>query len=81
MSSSVLLSVSVWLVLPLTIWAVLVSVAALVKAPVTWLPLSLEELLSVSSSVLLSLSVWLVLPLTMCAVLLSAAALAKAPVT
>ena len=42
-SPSMLASVSVWLVLPETISAVLLSVDALVKEPVIWLPLLLEE--------------------------------------
>ena len=61
-------------------WAVLLSVEALVEAPVIWLPLLVEALLSVSSSVLLSVSVWLVLVETMWAVLLSSAPVVKAPV-
>ena len=65
MSSSVLESVSVWLVLVETMWAVLLSVEDPLKSPVIWLPLLLELLLPVSSSVLPVASVWLTLPLTM----------------
>ena len=66
--------------LALTIWAVLLSVDVELKAPVTWLPLLLELLLSVSASMLASVSVWLVLAETIAAVLLRVDEPLKAPV-
>ena len=76
-SSSLLRMVCVWLTLPLLMWAVLLSVEALVKAPVIWFPLLLEVWLSVSSSALKAIWVWLRLPLTIWAVLLSVEVLVK----
>ena len=61
-------------------WAVLLSLEEPLKAPVTWLPLLLELLLSVSFSLLLVLCVWLVLVETIWAALLSVDEPLKAPV-